>query len=505
MPRPTLLLALALLAPSVPAQEGTPNVVLILADDLGWGDVRANNPGSSIPTPHFDRLAAEGLLFTDAHSPSGVCTPTRYGVLTGRYCWRSRLKSGVLGGYSTPLLDPGQPTLGTLFQDAGYATAAVGKWHLGMALPLLSDDVQTTPWAGDPGIDFAGTISDGPTHHGFDRYFGVTASLDMAPYVYVRDDHFEALPTAQQPGQRFPDFVRQGPRSIDFRLENVLDDLAREAVSFIEEAAAGEAPFFLYMPLTAPHKPTTPHPHFVGRTELGPYGDFIHQTDWTLGRVLRALDETGAAANTLVVVTSDNGSYMYTRDQRPDHVEDEGVQAFRPEHHRANGPWRGTKADVYEAGHRVPFVVRWPGRVAAGTRSAEPICHVDLYATFAAAAGLEVVEGAAEDSHDLSSLLEGAAGATRGGPVVHHSGNGTFALRDGRWKAIFCTGSGGREQPKGRPFDGVRLFDMHLDGGETRDLAAEQPEIVERMTAALTELYGGPLPDNRPRAEGAGD
>ena len=504
---PRILLALACLSLSsgaAPAQEPPTNVVLILADDLGWGDVRANNPSSAIPTPNFDRLAAEGMLFTDAHSPSGVCTPTRYGVLTGRYCWRSRMKSGVLGGYSTPLLDPGQPTLGTLMQASGRRTAAVGKWHLGMALPTLSEDVSTTPWNGDPGIDWSGVITDGPTHHGFDSYFGVSASLDMAPYVYIRDDGFAAVPAAQQESMSFPAFVRQGPRSIDFRLENVLDDLAGEATDFIASAARDGAPFFLYMPLTAPHKPTLPHPHFEGSTSLGEYGDFIHQTDWTIGRVLQALDETGVADDTLLVVTSDNGSYMYTRDEHPDHVERSGVQSYRPEHHRANGPWRGTKADIYEAGHRVPYVVRWPGQVAAGTRNAEPICHVDLYATFAAALGAEVAQGAAEDSVSLLGLYRGEEGAARNAPIVHHSANGTFALREGRWKAIFCTGSGGRENPKGRPFDGLRLYDMQLDPGETNDLASAEPEVAAGMTALLTELYGSPLPDNRPQQESEG-
>ena len=487
MIRPGLLLLLCPLA----SPQDRPNVVLILADDLGYGDVRPLNPGSSIPTPAFDGLAEAGMTFTDAHSPSAVCTPTRYGVLTGTYCWRTRLKSGVLGGYSTPLLDPDQPTLATLLTGAGYQTAAVGKWHLGMALPKTEEDANTSAWAGDPGIDFGGVITDGPTHHGFGSYFGVTASLDMAPYVYVRDDRFEAQPTAQQPGQPFPHFVRKGPRSIDLRLENVLDDLAREAVSFIEGAAAGDRPFFLYMPLTAPHKPTLPHDHFRGSTGLGEYGDFIEQVDWTIGRVLRALDDEGVASETLVVVTSDNGSYMFrTQDEAGDHVTTPRVQGYHPSHHRANGPWRGTKADIYEAGHRVPLFVRWPGRVEAGSLCAEPVCHVDFFATLAGILGVEVPEGAAVDSHSLLPLLEDPGAARRGAPVVHHSVNGTFALREGRWKAIFCTGSGGREKPKGRPFDGTRLFDMEADPGEMTDVAGAHPDVVARMTSQLDALRG---------------
>ncbi len=485
------LLTLSLLPAFSQSPESLPNVVVILADDMGYGDVHALNPASRIPTPNLDRLAAQGMTFTDAHSPSGVCTPTRYGLLTGRYCWRSSLKSGVLGGYSPPLLDPEQPTLGTLLQGAGYRTGAVGKWHLGMALPKLTPEADTTQWAGDPGIDFPGVISDGPTHHGFDTYFGVTASLDMAPYVYVRDDRFAALPTVQQQAQKFPHFVRQGPRSLDFRLENVLDDLTREAVAFIEESAEGEEPFFLYMPLTAPHKPTLPHDHFRGETGLGEYGDFIHQVDWSVGRVLRALDDAGVAQRTLVLYTSDNGSYMYRREEGAvDHVTQPKDHGYCPSHHEPNGPWRGTKADIYEGGHRVPFFVRWPGKVAAGSQCAEPICHVDLFATFASVVGVEVAAGAAEDSASLLALLRGEEGASRGAPVVHHSANGTFALRDGRWKAVFSSGSGGRQQPKGKPFDAVRLFDMLADPGETTDVAAEHPEVRDRLVRLLAEIRG---------------
>lgn len=468
-----------------------PNVVLILADDLGYGDVSALAHGSALPTPNLDTLARAGMIFTDAHSPSAVCTPTRYGTLTGTYCWRSRLKSGVLGGYSPPLLDPGQPTLGTLLQGAGYRTAAVGKWHLGMALPTTTDDVDTRPWSGDPGIDWAGTIADGPTHHGFDSYFGVSASLDMAPYVYVRDDGFEAPPVDTQAAQPFPHFVRKGPRAEAFRPEDVLDDLTREAVAFIGEAAGEERPFFLYLPLTAPHKPTLPHERFRGATELGEYGDFVAQVDWSVGQVLTALDEAGVADETLVVFTSDNGSYMYRLEgEVEDHVDAPGKQAYRADRHRANGPWRGTKADVYEAGHRVPFFVRWPGRVAPGSTSAEPVCHVDLFATLAAVVGRDVPAGAALDSVSLLPLLDGVADATRGAPVVHHSVNGTFALRDGRWKAVFSSGSGGREKPQGKPFDGVRLFDLEVDPAESTDVAAGHPEVVARLTDRLTEIRG---------------
>jgi arylsulfatase A len=470
-----------------------PHIVVILADDMGYGDVAALNPTSKIPTPNLDRLAAEGMTFSDAHSPSAVCTPTRYGLLTGRYCWRSPLKRGVLGGYSPPLLEEGRSTIADLLRGVGYRTAAVGKWHLGMALPRKEGakaGAEATPWFGDPGIDFSGVITDSPIHHGFDRYFGVSASLDMAPYVYVRDDRFTMLPSEQQEAVPFPYFVRQGPRAKDFVIDEVLDRLADEAVAFIREASRGEKPFFLYLPLTAPHKPTQPHPRFRGRTALGEYGDFVAQVDATAGRVLQALQESGVADETLVVYTSDNGSYMrrYDESAEKDHVDDSTQHGFKASSHRANGPLRGTKADIWEAGHRVPFFVRWPGQVEAGSRCETTVCLTDLYATCAEVVDAALSRNMAEDSLSLVPLLRGTA-TVRGAPVVHHSVNGTFAIRDGRWKLVLGNGSGGREKPKGKPFQKpYQLFDLSTDLGETRDVAAAHPEWVARLEARLDEI-----------------
>ena len=283
----SLLFAMSSLASS--AEAASPNIVLILADDMGFGDVQALNPESKIPTPNLDLLAAEGMTFRDAHSPSAVCTPTRYGLLTGRYCWRSRLKKGVLGGYSKPLLGAQQATIATMLKKKGYRTGAVGKWHLGMDMSTNSDDANTTRWDGDPGIDFAGVIDDSPIHHGFDYYFGVSASLDMATYVYIRNDRFTKLPSLQQPKKGFPHFIRSGPRADDFIVDEVLDRITDEATKFIARSA-GDTPFFLYVPFTAPHKPTQPHARFQGKTKLGEYGDFIVQTDWSVGEILNSID-----------------------------------------------------------------------------------------------------------------------------------------------------------------------------------------------------------------------
>ncbi|MEO2010305.1 MAG: sulfatase-like hydrolase/transferase, partial [Pirellulaceae bacterium] len=282
-----------LAASSLPGAERSdlPNIVIIMADDMGYGDVRTLNPVSGIPTPNLDALAKQGMTFVDGHSPSAVCTPTRYALLTGRYCWRSKLKSGVLGGYSPPLLEDGRRTIADMLQGQGYRTAAVGKWHLGMEMPRLDGkEGGLTKWDGDPGIDFAGRIVNSPIHHGFDEYFGVSASLDMAPFVYIRNDRFTMLPTFQQKAVKFPHFVRSGPRAKDFVIADVLDRLTKEAVGFIDRSAKQAQPFFLYMPLTGPHKPTQPHERFRGKTKLNEYGDFVTQVDWTVGQISAALD-----------------------------------------------------------------------------------------------------------------------------------------------------------------------------------------------------------------------
>jgi arylsulfatase A-like enzyme len=468
-----------------------PNIVIILADDMGYGDVRTLNPQSRIPTPNIDRLAMEGMTFTDGHSPSAVCTPTRYGLVTGRYAWRTRLKSGVLGGYSPPLIQLDRLTIARLLQEAGYRTGAIGKWHLGMKLPLLTEGTgDLSVWEGDPGIDFAGEITDSPIHHGFDYYFGVSASLDMAPYVYIQNDRFTEVPELEQEAVDFPHFVRSGPRSSDFVIDSVLDRLTEEAVGFIRESAETPQPFFLYLPLTGPHKPTQPHERFRGKTELNEYGDFVFQVDWTVGQVLAAIDAAEITDNTLVIYTSDNGSYMYAYDgSRPsDHVGDATQSGYFPRNHRANGVLRGTKADIWEAGHRVPFFVRWPGRVAAQSRSTATICLVDLFATCAEVAGLEIPAGAAEDSYSIVPAFLGKD-FERAVPVIHHSANGTFALRDQQWKLVLGNGSGGREAPVGKPFEEpYQLFDLSQDLSERIDVADQHPEKVKELTARLESI-----------------
>ncbi len=460
-----------------------PNVVFVLADDLGYGDVRALNPDSGIPTPHLDSLAADGMNFTDAHSPSSVCTPTRYGILTGRYSWRTRLKRGVLNGYGKPLIEGERTTVGEWLRDAGYATSIVGKWHLGLGFAEGEEPRS---------FDFTKPLSDTPVDHGFDRSYVLPASLDFPPYVYIEGREIVEFPSIQEPGSAFPDFWRAGERSPDFIFEESLDHLTEKAAGEIRTLAGQEKPFFLYFPLTAPHKPATPHPRFRGKSGLGPYGDFILQVDWTVGEVLRAIDEAGICENTLVVVSSDNGSYMYRRDEgETDHVDKASDQGYRAEHHRANGAWRGTKADIWEAGHRVPFLVRWPAVIEKGSRCEETVCLVDFFATVAEASGEPVSEGeTAPDSFSMMPLFRGHPWERA--PVIHHSLDGMFAIREGKWKLVLGNGSGGRERPKGQPFKRpYALFDLEADPGETKDLIDARPEVAQRLEAAALAIRDG--------------
>lgn len=459
-----------------------PNIVFILADDMGYGDVHALNPKSTIPTPHLDSLAADGMTFTDAHSASGVCTPTRYALLTGRYCWRSRLKSGVLNGYSEPLIDPSLATFASVAKRSGYRTGIVGKWHLGLGFVKGSDKQ----------IDFSRALSSTPNANGFDFSYVIPASLDFPPYVYVRNQRVTTATTIEQPAQKFPAFLRQGPRGDDLIMEECLDHLTDQAVDFVKSSSSSNKRFLLYFPLTAPHKPALPHPRFRGKTRLGPYGDFIVQVDDTVGRILKAIDDAGIRDETLVIYTSDNGSYMYSR-PGADHTTDAKVQAFDPAHHTANGDLRGTKADVWEAGHRVPYFVRWPGVVQPNSSCDATVCSVDFLATVADICDAEKPDSA-KDSFTWLPFMKSEDAAVRGEPVIHHSGGGMFAIRSGKWKLVLGNGSGGREQPRGKRFERpYALFDMSEDLAERRNMIEEKPGIAERLEAKCLELIGTDL------------
>jgi arylsulfatase A-like enzyme len=465
-------------APAVRYPSGRPNIVYILADDLGYGDVRSFNPNGKIPTPQIDRLAAQGMRFTDAHAGSAVCTPTRYGILTGRYAWRTRLQRSVLGGYSPPLIEPGRLTVASLLRRQRYDTVCIGKWHLGLgwvtagrAAFVDEDDPEGVIKA----VRYDRPFSGGPTALGFDRFFGISAPLDMPPFIYLRDDRCVGVPTVEKT------FLRTGPAHKDFEAVDVLPALAREAIAYLNARgrAAEDRPFFLYFALTAPHTPIVPARGYRGRTGLGPYGDFVAQVDATVGQVVRALDRNGLTAQTLVIVTSDNGCSPSA---------DFASLALRG--HHPSGPFRGCKTDIFEGGHRVPFIARWPGRVRAGSTCADTICLTDLLATCAAIVGVGLPDEAGEDSISiLPDLLATATGPVREA-TVHHSIDGSFAIRQGRWKLILCPDSGGWSRPwpgsdEAKDLPPVQLYDLARDPGERRNVQAQYPEIVEHLSRLL--------------------
>jgi arylsulfatase A len=454
----------------------SPHIVYILADDLGYGDVGCLNPASKIPTPNIDRLAREGMRFTDAHSASAVCTPTRYGILTGRYCWRSRLKKGVLYGYDRLLIDRKRPTVPSVLKTRGYHTSGIGKWHLG-----LNWATKENKPAKEGTVDYSKAIDGGPCDVGFDDYFGIPASLDMTPYVYVQNRRVEAIPSetiARSEGVRF---WRGGPVAPGFRHEDVLPRLTKKAVERIDQHGArfDEKPLFLYFPLPAPHLPVVPAKEFQGSTAIGPWGDFVHQVDWTVGQVMTALERNGMTENTLLIVTSDNGC-----------TPNGGFHENKKKGHASSHHFRGHKADIYEGGHRVPFIARWPKHIAPESAYAHPICLTDLMATAADLSGYALPNHAGEDSVSLLPALLGKTTEPIREAVVHHSINGSFAIRQGKWKLEFCPGSGGWSEPKPdkarkQKLPPLQLYDLSQDIGERNNLHEKYPEVVEKLRKIL--------------------
>ena len=480
MKRCTGILAIrSLLLGAVIAGE-RPNVVLILADDMGYGDVQVLNEESNIPTPHLNELAKGGAIFTDAHSGSAVCTPTRYGLMTGRYCWRSRLKRGVLfPPNDKPLIESDRVTIANFLKKEGYRTGMVGKWHLGIGWARTEKE----------NVVFDEPFTDGPIEKGFEEWYGVAASLDMVPYVMLRNHQAVAKTTEIQPAIGFPKYIRKGPKDPNFDPGDALDLFAKEAGRFIKKE--DDKPFFLYLPLTGPHKPVWPHERFVGKTKLGPYGDFVHQVDATVGMVLKSLEESGKADNTIVIYTSDNGSFMFRRGEKDDHhLKNEKDQGYRPEDHSANYHWRGTKADVWEGGHRVPFFVTWPKQIKAGTKVDDAVCLTDVLATVADVIGSELPKGAGEDSYSFAPQLKGEIRGTRPG-VINHSASGIFAIRKGPWKLVLGDGSGGRQKPKGKAFgQPYHLYHLGDDPSEAHNLIEQKSEIAQEMEAEFEKIVG---------------
>ena len=465
----TIMIAAILMSP-----PEKPNIILILADDLGQGDVAIMNEQSRIPTPYLDLLASEGARFTDAHSPSAVCTPTRYGILTGRYCWRSSLKSGVLWGRDPLLIEEGRPTIASELNLLGYHTAFVGKWHLGLGSQKRDD--WTEPF------------DKGPHTVGFEESFGIPSSLDIPPYCWVRNGVATPPPTETVKGSQHRrnkggGFWRKGAASPGFSFVDVLPDSIDESVRIVQAHAIKESdePLFLYLALSAPHTPWLPLHAQQGTTTVGHYGDFVASVDAQVGRLLAALDETGLADNSIVIFTSDNGAHWPNSD----------IEKWN---HDGNNARRGQKADIHEGGHRVPLFVRWPGVVEANSVIDQTICLTDLYETSRAIAGLPKAPLGGEDSLSLLGLLKtgDATHLTQREAVVHHSLGGMFALRVGDWKLVLGLGSGGFTSPKTRtPDEGepsVQLYNLLSDPAETTNVASVHPEIVARLTALFNRI-----------------
>lgn len=498
-----LMSGAATLPAAMPAAEATlPHIVLVLADDMGWGDPRCYQPESKIPTPSLDRLAEEGVRFTDAHTPSSVCTPTRYSLLTGRYAWRTRLKEGVLDGFDPPLIESGEDTLASLLKRAGYRTACVGKWHLGMrwhdrgGTPLEDRGPQRFRSGDD--VDFTRELSGGPPDVGFDDFFGISASLDMSPYCYLRGRKVETPPTGYH--EEIPDTIFlngvSGPRAPGFEVRGVLSRFGDEAVAIVRSHAGRKEPLFLYLPLNSPHLPVAPRRDAKGKSGAGDYGDFVWETDREVGRLLDALAAAKMTEDTLVIFTSDNGGLWHWWDfpaaddggKIPQTPRGDYVRRFG---HQSNAAWRGTKADIHEGGHRVPFIVRWPARVKGGIVSDALVELTDVFATVAQITGQTPVGSSGMDSFSFLPTLEGKATGTR--PfAVHHSLRGMFALRQGTWKLVEGRGSGGFTRPQQlKPKPGEppgQLYDLATDAREQTNRWPELPDRVGEMRALLEKI-----------------
>ena len=464
-----------------------PNVVVILADDLGYGDVRCNNPDrGKIATVHIDRLASQGMRFTDGHSSSGVCSPSRYALLTGRYHWRTRLQKGIVGTWQRPLIAPDRLTIAGLLKDKGYATACVGKWHLGWdwaiepgKLPLFAGnkdkdqpatDEQRQAWK----ETFSREIAGGPTTRGFDTYFG-TDVPNWPPYCFIENNRTVGIPTEFLPARLFANNQAsvQGPALAGWTLEPTLPALRDRAVKFISESAQKKRPFFLYMPLTTPHTPLAVNEKWRGASGLNAYADLVLETDAVVGAVLDAIDSAGQRDQTLVVFTSDNGCAPYIN-----------VEELERKGHYPSGPLRGYKSDAWEGGHRVPYIIRWPGVAAPGTVCDQLVHHTDLMATLAETLAIPLPPNAGEDSVSLLPLLKGSDKPVRQSAVSHSSG-GLPSIRLGEWKMIFGQGSGG--WGKGQDSYPAQLYNLREDIGETKNLYADRPELVTSLTQLMDE------------------
>lgn len=469
-------------------KQKAPNIIFILADDMGYGDVAALNENGKIKTPNIDRIAHQGVVFTDAHSSSSVSTPTRYGILTGRYNWRSNLKKGVLNGYSKALIPAGRTTMASMLKRKDYRTACIGKWHLGWNWNHSGE--------GNEQVDFSKPITKGPTTLGFDYFYGFCGSLDMPPYVYVENDRPTTADTRPIEAGKGFGFWRQGPVGSDFSHEDCLPNLTRRVVGYIDENAGGGQPFFLYFPLPAPHTPILPVKEFQGKSGLNPYGDFVMMVDWVVGEVMKAMERNGIAENTILVFTTDNGCSPQAK-----------FPELEAKGHYPSYVYRGHKADLFDGGHRVPCLVQWPAKVKPH-RVDQTVCLTDFMATFSALSGQKLAGNEGEDSYNLLPLLlKERYKKTIREATVHHSIDGSFTIRQGDWKLLLAPGSGGWSDPRPGKDAGlpeVQLYNMKSDPGEKNNVYAEHPGVVKELAALMKSyiLNGRSTPGEPQKNEG---
>jgi len=483
------------------AEKGPPNILFILADDLGYGDVGCYNPKSKVPTPHLDQLALDGIRFTDAHSPSTVCTPTRYSVLTGRMAFRTGM-SGVFTGAGGPcMIEGGRMTIGGMLQERGYKTALFGKWHVGMTFydkggkPINKNGLEAVKK-----IDYSRVIPDAPIHRGFDFFYGsVCCPTTDWLYAFIDGDRIPVPPTkiidrGPLPKHPYSQDNRPGMIAPGYKMEEIDLQFLDKSLEFLDQHAKAKtkSPFFLFHSTQAVHLPSFPADQFKGRTKAGPHGDFIFELDHIVGELLGALDKHGFADNTVVIFSSDNGPEVPT------------VLSMRNDHkHDGARPWRGVKRDNWEGGHRVPFIARWPGKIKPGSTSSQTLCLTDLMATCAAITGAKIPEKAGEDSVNmLPALLSEDQGKPIRKYTLHQTISLALAIRRGPWKYLDHKGSGGGNNythagrwgmkkyivPEKAPQAPGQLYNLNSDPGETENLYYKNPEIVKELKEKLEQF-----------------
>ncbi len=470
-----------------------PNILVLYADDLGFGDLGCYNPDSKIPTPNLDRLAAEGMRFTDGHSSSGICSPSRYALLTGRHHWRDF--HGIVGVFGNSVFKPERLTMPEMFQQQGYTTSAIGKWHLGWDWDAIKEPGAKPIGSGNNAawshmaFDWSKSIPNGPLAHGFDHYFGDTV-INFPPYAWIEDDKLVKAPDTMMDTAKWKPIkegnweCRPGPMVSDWDPYQNIPTTTRRGVDFIRAQANSAKPFFLYFAFPSPHAPIIPNDKFDGKSQAGPYGDFVVETDDACGQLLRALEDSGLANNTIVVFTADNGpeKYAYARDENFGHW--------------SAHPLRGLKRDIYEGGHHVPYLIKWPGLTKPGSVSDALVSQIDLLATFAAALSFELPRDCAEDSHDLLPLIRGEVQSVRT-THVHNTREGDYAIRHGDWLLIDAQDGymSGRNAAWEKRHDyledndlPVELYNLKEDVGQRHNLADREPKKVAELKSLLAKI-----------------